>query len=148
MIYFISKQFSNAYASTMLFPFIPFMVQFLLPQVDKASIGKIMEFMSKFTIKYVKWLVACMFSLINISLCCRRCIKSVLFSPILHYQVNIRALLLDQCHLVKCALSKRLTCTQLLHFFSRCLCIHIACYGELCLIVLVVNQSCWLIWSL
>ena len=33
-------QFSSAYSITMLFPFLPFMVEFLLPQIDPASIGQ------------------------------------------------------------------------------------------------------------
>ena len=33
-------QFSSSYAITMMFPFAPFLVRFLLPQVDETDVGK------------------------------------------------------------------------------------------------------------
>ncbi|CAI7992238.1 Protein ZINC INDUCED FACILITATOR-LIKE 1 [Geodia barretti] len=38
--------FSSAYSITMLFPFLPFMVQFLLPQVEEENIGKYAGFIA------------------------------------------------------------------------------------------------------
>ena len=40
-LYFIHLlQFASAFSITMLFPFLPFMVEFLLPQIDVSSVGK------------------------------------------------------------------------------------------------------------
>ena len=39
-MYSFHFQFNSAFSITMLFPFLPFMVEFLLPQIDPASIGQ------------------------------------------------------------------------------------------------------------
>lgn len=37
--YSLISQFASAYSVTLLFPFLPFMVEFLLPEVEEEDIG-------------------------------------------------------------------------------------------------------------
>ena len=56
----LSPQFSSSYAITMMFPFAPFMVKFLLPYLDETDVGKFSgasELPAALTGSYYSWLV-------------------------------------------------------------------------------------------